>query len=314
MNKITHDSDAIILYSVESYLKAQNYNLNAMTPQERLVAIDGAKRVLYTDIVQRFPRVAYYILHSDMESDTNAQGMDASLRRHAMNPEFIKLLLEYLDYKKDPYENSISGAYLARILNKWLEQNIKTPEKIMAPPKEGETEGFVEDVNKPKQQDLEPVSHIKRAVDILLGNLQGLVLARCNNITSNQALAIAACLAMNSGETLREIIASDLPITADVLELVGNQCITNFVKAALLFEKNDIPAKLSTNQTAFVDSLKRWVYKILNMQSTQEIYQFLVAVYGTANSVDVSTQFINPKDCGTQYSNLLTVAKQLINK
>lgn len=305
------DSDMIILQSVESYLKSINTPM-AQSPHEKIVVAQQARDFLYSDIVQRVPRVAAYILQADMETDTTAQGLNMSLSKHVMDPVFINLLMQFLAKKNDGEENSVTGAYLAKLLNKWLEQNVKTPEKIMAPPKEGETVGTVENVNKPQKQDVEPVAHIKWAVEQLLGNLQRLIAVKCNNVTDGQALAIAACVAMNNHETIIEIISSDLPVTADVFDIVADP--SNIIKESLLLEKNDIPAKLSTNQTAFVESLKRWVYKKLNDIPTQTSYQFMVATYGAASGVDVSTKFINPKDCGTQYSNLLTVAKQLINK
>ena len=305
------DSDMIILQSVESYLKSINTPM-AQSPHEKIVVTQQARDYLYSDIVQRVPRVAAYILQADMETDTTAQGLNMSLSKHVMDPVFINLLMQFLAKKNDGEENSVTGAYLAKLLNKWLEQNVKTPEKIMAPPKEGETVGTVENVNKPQKQDVEPVAHIKWAVEQLLGNLQRLIAVKCNNVTDGQALAIAACVAMNNHETIIEIISSDLPVTADVFDIVADP--SNIIKESLLLGKNDIPAKLSTNQTAFVESLKRWVYKKLNDIPTQTSYQFMVATYGAAAGVDVSTKFINPKDCGTQYSNLLTVAKQLINK
>ena len=311
MVKTITDSDMIILQSVDSYLKSINIPM-AQSPQEKILMTQQARDYLYSDIVRRVPRVVSYILQADMETDTVAQGLNMSLSKHAMDPVFISVLMQYLAQSNNGEENSVTGAYLAKVLTKWLDQNVKMPEKIMAPPKEGEKEGIVEDVNKPTKNDIAPVEHLRAAVSQLLGNIQALVISKCNNVTDGQGLAIAACLAMNNAETIKEIIASDFPVTADILDIVKDP--TNFIKSSLLFEKTDIPARLSTNQTAFVDSLKRWVYKKLNEIPTQTAYQFMVATYGSATGVDVSTKFINPKDCGTQYSNLLTVAKQLINK
>lgn len=305
------DSDMIALHSVESYLKSNNIPM-AQSPQEQIMMTQSARDYLYSEIVRRVPRIAAYILQADMETDTRAQGLNMSLSKHVMDPVFVSMLMEYLYQNNNAVDNCNTGAYLAKILNKWLDQNIKAPEKIMVPPKEGEKEGFVENVNKPTQNDIAPVEHIRAAVSKLLGNIQAIVMSRCGNVTEGQALAIAACISMNNKETIKELISSDFPVTADILDIVADP--RNFMQAALLFEKTDIPAKLTTNQTAFVDSLKRWVYKKLNDKPTQWSYQFMVATYGSATGVDVSTKFINPKDCGTQYSNLLTVAKQLINK
>ena len=115
---------------------------------------------------------------------------------------------------------------------------------------------------------------------------------------------------MRRVSTIKEIIASDFPITANVFDCVKDP--SNLIRSSLLLDKSELP-KLSTNQNAFVESLKRWVYDKLNILQTQVIYQFLVATYGTQKP-DVTTKVINPKDCGPQYANLFTVAKQMINQ
>lgn len=300
-NRIT-DSDMIILQSVESYLKSLGTTLNR-SPQETIILTQQARDYLYSDIVQRVPRVAAYLLQADMETDTIAQGLNLSLAKHAMDPVFINLLMQYLGKHNNGEENCITGAYLARIMNKWIDQNVSTNKPV----KKGEKADESTTTGDP----LEPINHISWAVNTLLGNIAGIVSAKCPNLDEYQTLAIAACIAMNNNETITDILNSDLPVTADVLDIVSDP--SNLIKSALLLEKNDIPAKLSTNQSAFMDSLVRWVYKKLNIIPTQSSYQFMVAAYGTM-SVDVSTKYINPKECGTQYSNLLTVAKQLINK
>jgi hypothetical protein len=296
-NRIT-DSDMIILQSVESYLKSIG-TPPSRNPQEGLFVHQQARDFLYSDIVQRVPRVVGYLLSADMETDTVAQGLNIALSKHIMDPVFVNILMQYLSKHSTPDESSLVGAYLAKVLNKWLEQNTKEPEKS----KKGEK---TETTSSPN---LETVAHIKQAIDQLLGNITQIIATRCGNLTGNQSLAIAACLAMNNNDTIKEVISSDLPITAQLFDVVKDP--SNLIRSALLLEKTEI-AKLSTNQSAFVDSLKRWVYDKLNQITTQQTYQFLVYVYGTTKP-DVSTKFINPKDCGTQYSNLLTVAKQMIN-
>lgn len=296
-NRIT-DSDMIILQSVDSYLISIGAP-PSQNPQEKLIVQQNARDYLYSDIVQRFPRVAGYILSADMETDTVAQGLNIALSRHVMDPVFVNLLMQYLSRHTSAEENGIVGAYLTKILSKWIEQNTKEPEKT----KKGEKAESTPELS------LEPVAHIKAAIDQLLGNIKNLIMTRCGNLTGNQALSIAACIAMNNDDTIKEIISSDLPITAQLFDVVKDP--SNLLRSALLINKSDIP-KMSTNQSAFIDSLKRWVYDKLNIIPTQASYQFLVSVYGTTKP-DVSTKFINPKECGTQYSNLLTVAKQMIN-
>lgn len=302
-NKIT-DSDMIILQSVESYLKSIG-TPQSQNPQERLFIYQQARDFLYSDIVQRVPRVVSYLLSADMETDTVAQGLNFALSKHAMDPVFINLLMQYMStHSSSDEERGIVGAYLAKVLNKWMEQNL--PKETPLTDKDKKKEKPVE-----KQEvSLEPVAHLKTAVESLLGQLTSIISMRSGDLTGNQSLAVAACIAMNNADTIKEIIASDFPITANVFDCVKDP--SNLIRSSLLLDKSELP-KLSTNQNAFVESLKRWVYDKLNILQTQVIYQFLVATYGTQKP-DVTTKVINPKDCGPQYANLFTVAKQMINQ
>jgi hypothetical protein len=247
-----------------------------------------------------------------METDTYAQGLDKSLSRHALDPVFINLLMQYLAKSNNREECCITGAYLVKISTKWIETNVK--EEKPAPTKKGEKATEEAPKATTNKDPLEPIMHIMNAIRALLGGLASYVAVRCNNVLSeNQNIAIAACIAMNNKDTLTEIIKSDFPITADIFdvaELVPDP--SNLIRETLLLEQSEIPGKLSTNQQAFVDSLTRWVYKKLNEIPAQAIYSFLISTYKT-NAPKIDTKFINPKSCGTQYSNLLAVAKQIIN-
>lgn len=308
-NRIT-DSDMICLHSVDSYLKSIGTPITR-SPQEKLIIMQNARDMLYSDIVRRVPRIAAYILAADMETDPYAQGLDKSLSKHALDPVFINLLMQYLAKSNNREECCITGAYLVKISAKWIEANVK--EEKPAPTKKGDKEAVVE-AAKVTKDPLEPIMHIMNAVKALLGGLASYVAVRCNNVLpENQNIAIAACIAMNNKETITEIIASDYPITADIFdvpELVPDP--SSLIRETLLLEQSEIPGKPTTNQQAFIDSLTRWVYKKLNEIPAQAIYSFLISTYKT-NSPKIDTKFINPKSCGTQYSNLLAVAKQIIN-
>lgn len=298
------DSDMIILQSVDSYIESKRIP-TSQNPQEQLMIYQQARDFLYSEIVRRTPRVVAYILSADMETDTRAQGLNIAISHHMMDPVFVQILMQYLSKAGTADECRIVGAYMAKILNKWIEQNTPEPEK----PKKGEkpTEATVA-----KDPDVGPVQHLFIAVKQLLGNLVSAIRFKCGNVSENQALAIAACVAMNNGDTIKEILKSDLPITAQIFDddIVADP--SAIITSALLMDKSELP-KLSENQSAFIESLKRWVYTKLNQLPTQTIYQFLVAAYGTTKT-DVTTKVINPKECGTQYTNLFTVAKQLINQ
>lgn len=300
------DSDRIILESVESYLRRIGAPMN-QPPQERIIVAQQTRDFLYSEIAKRLPRVSAYLLQADLENDTVAQGLNMALSKHVMDPIFINILMQYLSKVNNAEENCAVGAYLTKLLDKWMTQNIKEPEK----PKKGEKGEKVEAPTTTDPDPMEPVAHIYWAVNQLLGKIVDMVSAKCGNLTKNQALAIAACIAMNNDGTIKEIIASDFPITADVLDVVRDP--RSLLRAALLLEQNDIPAKPSTNQSAFLDSLKRWVYRTLNQVPTQQIYQFMVSTYGKPAGIDVSTKFINPKSCGNQYPHLHDVSVQMIN-
>lgn len=299
-----NDSDKIILNSVESYLKSLGTPAN-IPPQEKLVITQQARDALYSDIVRRVPRIASYILSADIETNDTAQALFMALSKHAMDPVFVNLLMQYLSQINNPEENGVVGALLARIMNKYVEQHWQEPAK---PVKKGDK---TESDEKSAANDMSAVAHIQMAVNQLLGHLADIICTRCGNVTHAEATAIAACLATNNQDTIKEIIESDLPITANIFDIVADP--SNLIKNALLMEKANY-TKLSTNQAAFVESLKRWVYNKLNEISTQASFRFLVAVYGSIQPADTTKYLIQLKDCGTQYSNLLTVAKQLINK
>ena len=308
-NKIV-DSDMICLHSVDSYL-ASIGSPKTNSPQEKIIIMQNARDMLYSDIVRRFPRIAAYILAADLATDNYAQGLNTSLSKHALDPVFINILMQYLGKTNNREECTISGAYLVKIANKWIENNVK--EEKPAPAKKGEKAEAPESPIVHKDP-LEPILHIMNAIKALLGGLAGFVATRCNNVLSEQQnIAIAACIVMNNKDTITEILASDFPVTADIFdipELVPDP--SNLIKETLLLEQSDIPGKPSVNQQAFIDSLVRWVYKRLNSIPAQAIYSFLISTYRT-NSPKIDTKFINPKSCGNTYSNLLAVAKQIIN-
>lgn len=311
------DSDIIILESVDSYLKSINAPM-ATTPQEKLIITEQARDYLYSEIVRRVPRVAGYLLNADMETNTVAQGLWHALSRHVMDPVFVNLLMQFLSVNNNVDDNGIVGAMLAKMMNKWLEQNWKgdapKPKTDAEKKKEAKKDSVIVNTTpvikeETPKNDAGPIKHIQAAVNQLLGNLASIICTRCGNLTQYEALGIAACLAMNNKDTITEILASDLPITAQLFDVVFNP--TELIRGALLLEKSSV-TKTSTNQQAFLDSLKRWVYDKLNVIPMLTAQQLLIAVYGGARP-DVSKYYIQIKDCGKQYSNLLTVATQMLN-
>ena len=308
INNIT-DSDMIILQSVESYLKTMG-TPNIQQPQEKLAVIQQTRDFLYSDIVRRIPRVASYLLSANLETDTIGQGLFIAISKHVMDPVFVTILMQYLYQNKNPEENGIVGALLAKIMDRYVKANWKdTTVKPMTVAKDKKDK--VEPVEvKPVTNDMTPIKHLQDAISSLLGDITNIVCCRCGNLSNTEAMAIAACIAMNNTDTIPEIIGSDLPVTASLFDIVADP--SNIIKSAMLLEKSAFP-KLTTNQNTFVESLRQWVYNKLNIIPTQTSYQFLVAAYGSVRPADTNKYLIQIKDCGNQYSNLLTVAKQLIN-
>lgn len=302
VNQITN-SDMIVMQSVDSYLKTLNTPIS-QNPQERLIIFQKARDYLYSDIVQRVPRVSAYILSADMETDTTAQGLFVGLYNHSLTPEFVDILMQYLSRNNNPEENGVVGALLVKIMNKYIEKNWKDPVK----PKKGEKGSEKEET---VNNDMSAIKHIQDAVNHLLGNLASIICSRCGNLTHTESLAIAAAISMNNKDTIREIINSDLPVTADIFGVIDDP--TNIIRSALLIEKTEF-AKTTANQSAFIESLKRWIYRMLNVLATLTSYQFLVATYGSIKP-DVSKYLIQIKDCSReQYPNLHEVAKQIVNQ
>ncbi len=294
------DSDMIVLQSVESFIESKKIPMT--NPEERIYIYQEARDYLYSDIARRVPRIAAYILSSDLETDTRAQGLNIALSHHMMDPAFVDILMQQLNKEGKQDEFRITGAYMATILNKWLVQHTPVPEK----PKKGEKPEPVKD------PDITPVKHLFSTIKVLLGSIVDPIMFNCGNITEQQAMAVASCIAMNNEEALKELIDLDLPITAQSFDTNVIPDPSAIITAALRMKKADLP-KLSENQTNFVNSLKTWVYEKLNELHSQTIYHFLVSVYGT-KTPDVTTNLINPKECGPQFTNLFTVAKQMINQ
>lgn len=301
---VINDSDMIILESVESYLSKIKAPV-AINPQEKLIRFQKARDYLYSEIVRRFPRVASYILSVDMNTDDKAKGLFMALYNHSMSPEFVDILMQYLSQTNASEEEvGSTGALLVKIMNKYIEQNWKEPPK----PKKGEKAEPAETV----KNDMSDIAHIQKAANQLLGKTTSIVSSVCCNLTHPEAQAIAAAIAMNNIDTVKQIILSDLPVTADLFDIIKNP--GNLIAASLLLEKADF-VKLSSNQEKFVDSLKRWVYKHLNSIPSDQAYSFLISVYGSIKPDNSSKYLIQLRDCSKlQYPNLHKIAELLFCK
>lgn len=317
MLNIINDSDQIVLESVESYLKKIGTPLPS-SPIESMTILQTARDALYSDIVRRVPRIAAYIMHSNMEEDMRARGLYTALCKHVYDedhkengPVFVQLLMQYLASHNNQEENGVTGALLSKIMNKIIEDKKIISKPVMTEKKSDKDKAKAVATEEPtvKAESLEELGYIYNAVSCLLGNLAAVIATRCGNITVPEATSIASCVVMNNEDSIKEIILSDLPVSANIFDILEDP--SNIITSALNLNKADY-TKLTTNQSNFIETLKKWVYDKLNSIPTQTSYQFIVAAYGSIKP-DTSMKLIQLKDCGTQYSNLLMVAKQIVN-
>lgn len=306
------DSDAIILQSVESRLKELKVPMN-MSPQEKIAATQQVRDYLYSDIVKRVPRVVRYIMAANLETNDVARGLNIALNRHAMDPAFVDLLLQYLGEYNNADDNAIVGAYLCQVIDKFIESNTKastsTDKKKIAKAKAENTSNDNNDVdNTTIDIDTEQIMHLHKAVKHLLGDIIAVVETRCVNLNSIQSMAVASFIAMDNNDTIYRILEADLPVTASIFDVLTYP--GNIIKSALLIEKEKVVKAMSDNQKRFLESLKKWVYNKLDIIPAQQCYIFITSVYGTCMP-DANKYYIQLKDCGKQYSNLKTVVNSM---
>lgn len=301
-----YPGDVNFLDSVDTYLQKTGVP-RGITPQERLAIAEQARTSLYSYDVQCLPRIAQKILESDLETDREANALWIAFQHHVMDPVFVQFTMQYLNTRSDVTINGQVGALLSKVVEQYLTEHWQ---------KKDEKDAKKKDKEEPKATpDFQEIKHIQVAIEQLLGTTANAIQVECGNLTHTEALYIAACIAMNSKETIKEILRSDLAITAELFTNIHMTNVGNMVTAALRFLKADIPTKPTANQSAFLESLKRWVYKMLDSVDggSTVCYQYLVDVYGSVKP-DVSPYYIQIKDCGTSYPNLLPVAKQIVNK
>lgn len=299
-----YPGDVNFLDSVDTYLQKIGVP-RGISPQERLTIAEQARTSLYSYDVQCLPRIADKILEADMETDQEARALWLAFQHHVMDPVFIQFTMQFLFARNDPSLNGKIGALLSKFLNKYVEEHLT---------KKDDKDKKGKDKVEEKAPNFEEIKHIEAAVEELLGRTANSIQVECGNLTHPEALFIAACIAMNSQKTIKEILDADIPITAD---LFTNLHVNpgNLVTGSLTLLKADVPTKPTANQSAFLESLKRWVYtKLDTIEGGSTVcYQYLVGVYGSVKP-DVSPYYIQIKDCGTMYANLLPVAKQIVNK
>ena len=90
------------------------------------------------------------------------------------------------------------------------------------------------------------------------------------------------------------LVKLNIAITAKVFNLLDNDGQYKIIESALSLKKDDFQ-KLTSNQSAFIESLKKWVYGKLDYISTTDCIRFLNDVYGL-KPTDLGNRLIYLKD------------------
>lgn len=302
------NADKVVLEKPETFLRAQGINLSS-DPRERIFQETRAREALYSEIVRRLSRVCRFILDAEDDSIA-AKELKYALFNHVDDPTFTGVVEQYFERSSETIEQRASvGAIFTSFMSEKLSRK-----KAIDPKADKETKEAVKAENDKIE---EGTAHIMSCVKKLLGPIVSEIENVTTNLDKNQVLAVAAAIAMNGEQTFENILDSDLPVTADVFtrEIVRDP--SRLVRDALLMSKDKYSKYVSKNQKEFLDSLKRWVYNKLNVLTPHQCYDFLASTYQRTRikKDDKVTEvlFINVRDCGTKYTNLLTASKILLD-
>ena len=306
------NDDLLITLSLEKYMEMRGYTPNTVRPEEWVRLYESISDNFYSDIIQRLNRVIPYINYMsqiDPKEDTS-YGMKISLYHHFRNSRFMTILMSYLSKVNDNELSASVGAmlcdaaaYYVTEMKKLDEEDAEAAKKDKKDKKDAE----------PKKSHLDDnvVASMYTAAQRLLAGPYSYVKNNYPGLTDGEQLMIAAYLVMNNEVAVKNLIACDLPLTADLFEKYTP--IKNYpgpiIAAILNLEKADY-SKLSVNQEKFVNTLEKWVFSRLDALVPSDCFDYLTRVYGTYQPADkIKTKLIQIQDCGTQYPQLFTVAK-----
>lgn len=300
-------SDRVLCENVESLMARQQ--LPAGMPSAQYLYIEEMTRQnFYQEAIPKVPRVVQYIFESDLEDEKDAQGLDYGLKRLLIyDGDFLNNLLTYLAQPNISQSGIAAvGAYMVRIIAEYAAAHPEDPKAKKADKEKKEATNDAE---------LEGINRLNERLGILLRNVVDKVNINCPGLTDREALSVAAALAMQNQYTIPQLLSSNLPITANLLDILrmggNNEAMSDVIKSAFLLEKKDYP-KLTENQEKFIDSLALYVYKLVNEKSETEIWSFLSWVYDReAKPVKLENYIIDPRACGTQHGRFHAAAKHL---
>lgn len=291
-------SDAVIINTVESYMEECHVTMPS-SPQQKLYYQEISRDKFYSDIARRMPRVAAHLLTDGEDSDL-AKGLNKALPNHCMDSRYIDILMQFLKKHGSTADCHIVGAYLVSVADRYF---VKHPVK--------DDKKNPDAVVKAKSDIAKTIAHITNAAALLLHDLKEAVEAFCPGFEQSNSIAIAAALAFENETTLKELIHSDLPVTADVLKVYSKP--DRIIISALKLKKKDF-AKLTKNQETFVESLKKFVFTKLNSIEAYTCFDFLCRIYNST-SPDFNEYLI----CGTdalksEYPSLVDAYKEFKTK
>ena len=305
-------SDIVVLTSLEKYMASRDITPDKVRQGEYLHYYEKCRDAFYSDIAQRTPRIVAYINKVSADDD-RGNALKLALCNHMRNRTFMEILMRYLAPEKNNVVNGLVGAFICEAVRLYQE-DCEKKDKVDAEAVNELRKKGDKSVPPPKSNiDPEIMEMMLSAGRNLLAPYYSYVQSKCINMQDGHILAIAALLAMGTEDTVPAIIESDIAVTADILNcpLLENDSMSHIVVGVLRMQKSDY-VKLSVNQTKFVESLIKWLYKKLDSMMMDQCLQLLVFAYGSCAPSDyVKTCLIQLKDCGTQYPNLRQVAVSL---
>lgn len=328
--------DVIVLNSVESYLNKSNVLTSTTTPEQQMRLYGAAQKNLYGSIAQRLPRLSRIIIFTRQNHDnTNADSnTNVDMRRerenkifqdrvnaiylaikeiHSKNADFVDYITKaYMENRFTQDDALCIGALFGRILNDFAEEleSKKNSTSSTKDKKKGTTETTTSTT---VEEDTEIYKKLLALVKLMLRNVIDCVTSRYPSINEYQAIGIAAVLALNDENTAAELIASDIPVTADVLDVIydNRKSPSNAITGALKLESVNY-SKVTPNQMEFINSLKTYVYRCLSSVDNATLIKYLIAVYGSVKP-DTQKYLINLRDASNkQYPKIAFAIKTLL--
>lgn len=307
---------SVVLNSVQSYMDSRRIP-RSMSPAENIIQENIYRQQLYSEIVECMPTYAYYVLSHGDDGDMFAKGIREALTNHIKDREFIDIMLQYLNGLRDtdaPKQRAMVGALLIDLITRDFSTVSKITPEDDVKKKDKKSDKKEEETLTPEEEAaINAMEPARIAAANLLAGLTQSIQGVCPELSEIDAQYVGGCILMGGEACIKNIYNYNIPVTADVFDIVINdkETFESILSSALLLEASAFQ-KTGANQKAFIDSLTRWVYKTLNTVTDPiKLHQFIVLTYGTI-SPNVQTKLIKPNDCGPTYGYLHNVVKQLI--